>query len=89
VTLGRDFPKETRATAVLPGVNGFIRKWWTFILKILPALPPGSEIVLDNARFHQSPTTPTCAIVIVNCYNWFFWGCDSATICESLGEHLY
>ena len=24
---------------------------------LLPALPPGSVIVLDNARFHQSPTT--------------------------------
>ena len=23
---------------------------------LLPALPPGSGIVLDNARFHQSPT---------------------------------
>jgi len=23
----------------------------------LPELPPGSVIVLDNARFHQSPTT--------------------------------
>ena len=24
---------------------------------LLPALPPGSVIVLDNARIHQSPTT--------------------------------
>jgi len=24
---------------------------------LLPALPPGSVIVLDNARFHQSPNT--------------------------------
>jgi transposase len=24
---------------------------------LLPELPPGSVIVLDNARFHQSPTT--------------------------------
>ena len=24
---------------------------------LLPALPAGSVIVLDNARFHQSPTT--------------------------------
>ncbi len=24
---------------------------------LLPALPPGSVIILDNARFHQSPTT--------------------------------
>lgn len=24
---------------------------------LLPALPPGSVIVLDTARFHQSPTT--------------------------------
>ena len=24
---------------------------------LLPTLPPGSVIVLDNARFHQSPTT--------------------------------
>jgi transposase len=24
---------------------------------LLPALPPGNVIVLDNARFHQSPTT--------------------------------
>ena len=24
---------------------------------LLPGLPPGSVIVLDNARFHQSPTT--------------------------------
>lgn len=24
---------------------------------LLPALPPGSVIVLDNARFHQAPTT--------------------------------
>ena len=24
---------------------------------LLPVLPPGSVIVLDNARFHQSPTT--------------------------------
>jgi transposase len=24
---------------------------------LLPRLPPGSVIVLDNARFHQSPTT--------------------------------
>jgi transposase len=24
---------------------------------LMPVLPPGSVIVLDNARFHQSPTT--------------------------------
>jgi transposase len=24
---------------------------------LLPVLPPGSVIVLDNGRFHQSPTT--------------------------------
>jgi transposase len=24
---------------------------------LLPVLPPGSVIVIDNARFHQSPTT--------------------------------
>ena len=30
----------------------------TYFAKVLlPALPPGSVIVLDNARFHQSPTT--------------------------------
>jgi transposase len=28
-----------------------------FALVLLPALPSGSVIVLDNARFHQSPTT--------------------------------
>ena len=28
---------------------------------LLPALPPGSVIVLDNARFHQSPTTAALA----------------------------
>lgn len=28
-----------------------------FAQMLLPALPPGSVIVLDNARFHQSPTT--------------------------------
>jgi len=28
-----------------------------FAAVLLPALPPGSVIVLDNARFHQSPTT--------------------------------
>jgi transposase len=28
-----------------------------FAQVLLPALPPGSVIVLDNARFHQSPTT--------------------------------
>jgi transposase len=28
---------------------------------LLPALPPGSVIVLDNARFHQSPTTQKLA----------------------------
>jgi transposase len=29
--------------------------YWAQVL--LPVLPPGSVIVLDNARFHQSPTT--------------------------------
>jgi hypothetical protein len=28
-----------------------------FATVLLPVLPPGSVIVLDNARFHQSPTT--------------------------------
>lgn len=28
---------------------------------LLPALPPGRVIVLDNARFHQSPTTQRLA----------------------------
>ena len=28
-----------------------------FAQVLLPALPPGSMIVLDNARFHQSPGT--------------------------------
>jgi len=28
---------------------------------LLPVLPPGSVIVLDNARFHQSPTTQRLA----------------------------
>jgi len=28
---------------------------------LLPALPKGSVIVLDNARFHQSPTTAVLA----------------------------
>ena len=28
-----------------------------FAQVLLPVLPPGSVIVLDNARFHQSPTT--------------------------------
>ena len=28
-----------------------------FAQVLLPALPPGSVIVLDNARFHQAPTT--------------------------------
>ena len=28
-----------------------------FARVLLPVLPPGSVIVLDNARFHQSPTT--------------------------------
>ncbi len=28
---------------------------------LLPALPPGSVLVLDNARFHQSPTTQKLA----------------------------
>ena len=28
---------------------------------LLPALPPGSGSVLDNARFHQSPTTAALA----------------------------
>jgi transposase len=28
-----------------------------FAAVLLPALPPGSVIVLDNARFHQSPST--------------------------------
>ena len=28
-----------------------------FAAVLLPVLPPGSVIVLDNARFHQSPTT--------------------------------
>ena len=28
-----------------------------FAQVLLPALPPGSVIVLDNASFHQSPTT--------------------------------
>ena len=28
-----------------------------FAQVLLPELPPGSVIVLDNARFHQSPTT--------------------------------
>ncbi|HEY1490450.1 MAG TPA: IS630 family transposase [Verrucomicrobiae bacterium] len=28
-----------------------------FAAVLLPALPPGSVIILDNARFHQSPTT--------------------------------
>lgn len=28
-----------------------------FETTLLPVLPPGSVIVMDNARFHQSPTT--------------------------------
>jgi transposase len=28
-----------------------------FAQVLLPTLPPGSVIILDNARFHQSPTT--------------------------------
>jgi transposase len=32
-----------------------------FAKVLLPALPPGSVIVLDNARFHQSPTTQKLA----------------------------
>ncbi len=32
-----------------------------FAQVLLPALPPGSVIVLDNARFHQSPTTQQLA----------------------------
>ena len=28
-----------------------------FAQVLLPVLPPGSVVVLDNARFHQSPTT--------------------------------
>ena len=32
---------------------------------LLPAPPPGSVIVLDNARFHQSPTT--AALIVRVC----------------------
>ena len=41
---------------------------------LLPALPPGSVIVLDNARFHQSPTTAAlvaavgCALLFLPAY---------------------
>ena len=41
---------------------------------LLPALPTGSVIVLDNARFHQSPTTAAlvtaagCALFFLPAY---------------------
>jgi len=37
-----------------------------FAQVLLPALPPGSVIVLDNARFHQSPT-PARLVAQANC----------------------
>jgi transposase len=37
---------------------------------LLPALPPGSVIVLGNARFHQSPTTQRL-VEAAGC-QWFF-----------------
>jgi transposase len=42
---------------------------------LLPVLPPGSVIVLDNARFHQSPTTAArvaaagCALLFLPAYS--------------------
>lgn len=41
---------------------------------LLPALPRGSVLVLDNARFHQSPTTaqladPGCELMFLPPYS--------------------
>jgi transposase len=46
-----------------------------FAQVLLPVLPPGSVIVLDNARFHQSPTTAAlvaaagCALLFLPAYS--------------------
>ena len=46
-----------------------------FAQVLLPELPPGSVIVLDNARFHQSPTTAAlvaaagCALLFLPSYS--------------------
>ena len=46
-----------------------------FAQVLLPVLPPGSVIVLDNARFHQSPTTlklveaPGCILLFLPPYS--------------------
>ena len=37
-----------------------------FAQVLLPGLPPGSGIVLDNARFHQSPT-PAALVAAAGC----------------------
>jgi transposase len=41
-----------------------------FAQVLLPVLPPGSVIVLDNARFHQSPTT-AALVAAAGCALWF------------------
>ena len=41
-----------------------------FAQVLLPVLPPGSVIVLDNARFHQSPTT-AALVAAVGCARLF------------------
>jgi len=46
-----------------------------FAQVLLPGLPPGSVIVLDNARFHQSPSTAAlvaaagCALLFLPAYS--------------------
>ena len=52
---------------------------------LLPALPPGSVIVLDNARFHQSPTTQKL-VAAAGC-QWLFLPPYSPDLNPS--EHLW
>ena len=50
-----------------------VEAYWAHVL--LPALPSGSVIVLDNARFHRSPTTAAlvaaagCQLLLLPAYS--------------------
>jgi len=56
--------------AARPGVNGLIRRFRGRGGNAPASLPPGSVIVLDNARFHQSPT-PLQLVEAAGC-QWLF-----------------
>ena len=54
-----DWPKAvvTMAAQIVAAMIAIAIGLYLLVIVLLPVLPAGSVVVLDNARFHQSPTT--------------------------------